>query len=470
MKLELQLKQKLTLAPQLIQSLKMLQMPILKLEQKLRQELSVNPLLEEVDPIDPVTDETEDPTVSDEDPKLDPKMDRIDWDYYLGDDADDYTFRRMREKVEDRRRETPANDATLYEHLLEQLGFLKLTDEEYAVGEFIIGNIDESGYLTVRVEEMAEILEADPELVQSMLDRIRSFDPPGVAAYDLRDSLLLQLRDNGQDGSLAYKIVDECFEALDRKSHLQIAKAVGSTPERVQEAMDLIRTLSPRPTAGRFDPAAIPIVPDLIVEKVGDEFVVFHNDRSTPHLRINSSYRSLLKRGNGAPPETKKYVREKLEQARFLLNAVNQRRSTMIKVMTAIVEAQKEFFEHGPDYLKPLIMEDIAERVGMNVATISRVSNDKYVQTPLGVYEIKYFFNTGLPKDGGEQLVKRRVKQKLEEIIKSEDATSPLSDQEIQKRLKADGISIARRTVTKYREELRILPARFRKRVTKESS
>jgi len=469
MKLELQLKLKQTLAPQLIQSLKMLQMPVLKLEQKLRQELSTNPLLEEVEPIEDASDEDNSPTLSDEDPKMDPKMDRIDWDYYLGDDADDYTFKRMREHVEDKQRDVPSTERTLYEHLLEQLSFLKLTDEEVSVGEFIIGNIDDNGYLTVSVEEMAELLKIDKEAVQSVLDRIKKFDPPGVGALNLQESLLSQLGEKGLEGSLAYRIIEECFDCLDRKSHLQVSKILGTTPERVQEAMDLIKTLSPKPTAGRFDPAAIPIVPDLIVEKVGDEYLVFHNDKNVPQLRVNSAYRSLLKKGSGTATDTRKYIREKLEQARWLLNAVNQRRSTMIKVMTAIVEEQKEFFEKGADFLKPLIMEDIASIVEMNVATISRVSNDKYVQTPLGVYEIKYFFNTGLPKEGGEQLVKRSVKQKLEEIIKSEDPSSPFSDQEIHKRLQAEGISIARRTVTKYREELKILPARFRKRVVKEN-
>ncbi len=470
MKLELQVKMKQVLAPQLIQSLKMLQMPVLRLEQKLRQELSTNPLLEEIETLENTIEEPEDPTLSTDDPKLDPKMDRIDWDYYLGDDADDYTFRRMREHTEDRQKETPATDRTLYEHLLEQLGFLKLSEDEFAIGDFIIGNIDENGYLTCSVEEIAEMLKVDREKVDKMLQLIQKFDPLGVGARNLQESLLIQLREKGHKDSLAYRIIDECFESLDRKSHLQLAKATGSTPERVQEAMDLIRTLSPKPTTGRFDPAAIPIVPDLIVEKVGDEYIVFHNDKHTPRLRINSSYRSLLKRGNETPSETKKYIREKLEQARWLLNSVNQRRTTMIRVMTAIVNEQHEFFEKGPDYLKPLIMEDIAEIVDMNVATISRVSNDKYVQTPQGVYEIKYFFNTGLPTKDGDQLVKRRVKQKLEEIIKSEDPASPFSDQEIHKRLEAEGISIARRTVTKYREELKILPARFRKRVAKDSS
>jgi RNA polymerase sigma-54 factor len=471
MELKIQLRLRQTLAPQLIQSLKMLQMPALKLEQLLRHELAINPLLEEIEPIEDQTEEVASPSVSDEDPKLDPQMTKIDWDYYLGDEADDYTFSRVREREEtdERHNESADTDKTLYEHLLEQLGFLKLTPEEYSIGEFIIGNIDDSGYLTCPVDEMAELLKIERKAVEDVLAKIRKFDPPGVGAADLRESLLMQLEERSLTGSLAYRIVSDCFDTLDKKSHLQIAKALGTTAERVQEAMDLLRTLSPKPTSGRFDSAAMPIVPDLVVDKIGDDYVVYHNDKNIPQLRVNAAYRSLLKRGSTTESETKKYVREKLEQARWLINAINQRRTTMVRVMTAIVEEQKEFFEKGPDFLRPLIMENIAEKVSMNVATISRVSSDKYVQTPQGVYEIKYFFNTGLPRDGGEQVVKRSVKQKLEEIVRAEDTANPLSDQEIHKKLRDEGISIARRTVTKYREELKIQPARFRRRVGRDS-
>jgi len=205
------------------------------------------------------------------------------------------------------------------------------------------------------------------------------------------------------------------------------------------------------------------VVPDLIVDKIDDEYMVFHNDKNLPRLRINQSYRSLIKRGNKTPTETKNYVREKLEQARWLINAINQRRSTMIKVMEAIVEQQQEFFEHGEDHLKPLTMEQIADIVGMNVATISRVASGKYVQTPLGVYEIKYFFNTGVSTVGGEDLSKRVVKNKIQQKISEENPAMPLSDQEIANILKEENIKLARRTVTKYREELGIKSARFRK-------
>jgi RNA polymerase sigma-54 factor len=206
------------------------------------------------------------------------------------------------------------------------------------------------------------------------------------------------------------------------------------------------------------------------VEKIGDEFVVYHNDKNIPRLRINPAYKKLLKRDKGNSQKTKNYIKGKLEQAKWLLNSINQRRSTMIRVMEKIVEEQKDFLERGPSFLKPLTMEAIAEKVGMHVATISRVSNSKYVQTPQGVFEIRYFFNTGVSKENGEELSKRNVKRIIEEIIKKENPAKPLSDQELFNLLKKEGINIARRTVSKYREELKILPARFRKRIVKEES
>jgi RNA polymerase sigma-54 factor len=209
----------------------------------------------------------------------------------------------------------------------------------------------------------------------------------------------------------------------------------------------------------------MPIVPDLIVDRTGDEYAVYHNDKNSPSLRVNHGYRQLLRPGSKISKDTRKYVREKLEQARWLLNSINQRRSTMIRVMEAIVDEQREFFEKGSAFLKPLIMEDIARRVNMNVATISRVSNSKYVQTPQGVYEIKYFFNSGIANEDGGEFSKRHVKQRIEEIIHGEDQEKPLSDQEIYQELHEEKIMLARRTVTKYREELKILPARFRKRM-----
>jgi len=465
MKLGLQLKLKQTLAPQLIQSLKMLQMPILQLEQTLRHELSINPLLEEVDQLDPQeqADTPDDAEILENDKEIDPRFEKIDWESYFAEELD-YKTKSTFERSEETFEKAPELQKTLLDHLLEQLSYLKLTENDHLIGEYIIGNISPRGYLVVSPEDMATELKMPVEKVQKIVDLIKGFDPPGVGSRDLRESLLLQLEERGYKDSIAYRIVDQYVNVLDKKSILQISRAMSLPFEKAQQAMDLIKTLSPTPAHGRFESGAMPIVPDLIVDKIGNEYMVIHNDKNTPRLRINSGYRQLLKGDKQTSKDTKKYVREKLEQARWLLNSINQRRSTMIRVMEAIVKEQQEFFDKGSDFLRPLIMEDIARRVDMNVATVSRVSNGKYVQTPQGVYEIKYFFNSGIASEDGEDMSKRNVKKRIEEIIRAEDPGHPLSDQEIFRRLQDEGIKLARRTVTKYREELKIQPARFRKR------
>jgi len=464
MKLGLQLKLKQTLAPQLIQSLKMVQAPVLKLEQMLRMELATNPMLEEIEELEAETpDSTETDLGMDE--AKESEREEIDWDQFLSDDDEGYKVREPRERDETKFEGSADRSESLYDYLLEQLNFLKLTQEERLIGEYVIGNIDTHGYLTVSVAEMAAELEIDAALIDDVLRKIRTFDPTGVGSRDLRESLMAQLKEKGLERSLAYRIVDEHIQDLEKKSTLQIAKMMGVAFERAQKSMEVIKSLSPTPAHGRFDTGAMPVAPDLIVDKIGDEYEVFLNDRNVPRLRINSGYKQLIRRGATTSEDTKAYVRSKLEQARWLLNALNQRRTTMIRVMSAIVEEQQEFFEKGTPFLKPLIMEDIAQKVGMNVATISRVANGKYVQTPLGVYEIKFFFNTGISRTDGEDMSKRSVKQRITEIIAKEDPARPLSDQEIYRELNDEGIKLARRTVTKYREELGIKAARFRKTV-----
>jgi RNA polymerase sigma-54 factor len=465
MKLDLQMKLKQVLAPQLIQSLRLLQMPLLKLEQVIRQELSTNPLLEEVE----ATEEAASVSENEEEVQVDPQLDKINWEDYLGDE-NEIPFREEKDKGEERWEKTPVLERTLYDHLVEQLHFSKLDEEELKIGEYIIGNIDESGYLVCSVEEIAGALDVSPEKVSKVLTIIQTFDPSGVGARDLRESLLIQLKEKGFEETLAYRIVRDHLNELERKSLSQLSRFLGTSFEEVQKAMDFIKTLNASPARGKFTRAATPVVPDLIVEKIGDEFVVYHNDKNIPRLRISPAYKKLLKGDKGNSPETKNYIKGKLEQAKWLLNSINQRRSTMIRVMEKIVEEQKDFLEHGPSFLKPLTMEAIAEKVGMHVATISRVSNSKYVQTPQGVFEIRYFFNTGVSKENGEELSKRNVKRIIEEIIREENPAKPLSDQELFNLLKKEGINIARRTVSKYREELKILPARFRKRMVKEDS
>ena len=466
MKLHLQLRQSQTLAPQLIQSLKMLQMPALRLEQTIRLELATNPMLEEIEELEADTNDDEEAEFEvAEDEKDKESDDSVDWEEFLFDDDDGYKIRETREQREEILEGSAAQTNNLYHHLTEQLHLLKLTEQEQLIGEYIIGNISPDGYLGISVEEMGVELNIPNENIAEVLEMIKRFDPSGIGARNLRESLMIQFRDKGMEGTLAYRIVDEHISDLERKSILQLSKLMGAQEERIQVALEEIKSLSPAPAHGRFNQGAMPIVPDLIVERIGDEYVVFHNNSHMPRLRINSSYKQLVKRGNSSSEDTKSYIKQKLEQARWLLNAINQRRTTMIRVMQSIIERQSEFFEKGPAFLKPLIMEDIAQMVDMNVATISRVANSKYVQTPLGVYEIKHFFNSGITREDGTDMSKRSVKQRIREIIEAEPVSKPLSDQEIFRRLNEEGIKLARRTVTKYREELKIPSARLRKRV-----
>ena len=468
MKLGLQLRLQQTLAPQLIQSLKMLQMPVLKLEQTIRHELATNPLLEEVEELedDKTNDEQEAEIEVEETEQNKDNDDSVDWDEYLSDDEEGYKVREPREVREDSFEGSASQTTNLYTHLQEQLSFLKLSEEEHLIGEYIIGNISPDGYLTISVPEMAQELSIEMSKIENVLEMVQRFDPTGVGSRDLRESLLIQLKEKGLEGSLPYRIVDEHIHELHKKSILQISKLMGVSAEKAQQAMKDIKKLSPTPAYGRFAAAAMPVVPDLTVERFGEEYAVFHNDRYVPRLRINAGYKALMKRSSNSSKDTRQYIKQKLEQARWLLNSINQRRTTMIRVMEAIIDKQRDFFDKGPAFLKPLIMEEIAQKVEMNVATISRVSNGKYVQTPIGVYEIKYFFNAGIAKADGEDMSKRSVKLRIEEIIKAEPLDKPLSDQEIYRILNTEGIRLARRTVTKYREELKIQPARLRKRVT----
>jgi RNA polymerase sigma-54 factor len=462
------LRPELSVRPDLIQSLKLLMEPILNLEQVLRQNLAENPLLEEIE------EQAEDivpPEVPEPARKDDENLNKIDWQEFLGEDNEWVSghYRDYSHDDEDRPERIQVVERTLYDHLYEQLGYSRLSESEIEIGAYIIGNIDDSGFLRLDVETIAQELQEKLENVKKVLDVVKKFDPPGVGSVDLRECLLAQLEDQGLTDTLAWELADKYIYTLDKKSVSQLSKMTGASNDRIQASLDIIKGLNPRPAQGRFVKAAQAVVPDLIVEKIDDEFMVLHNDKNLPRLRINQAYRSLIRRGNKTPETAKKYIREKLEQARWLINAINQRRSTMITVMEAIVEEQFKFFEHGEDHLKPLVMEQIADKVGMNVATISRVASGKYVQTPHGVFEIKYFFNTGVSTSDGEDLSKRVVKNKLSAIIDGENKALPLSDQEIANILKKDGIQLARRTVTKYREELGIKSARFRKHLSNDS-
>ncbi|MFO7768800.1 MAG: RNA polymerase factor sigma-54 [bacterium] len=452
---ETRLEQKLS--PQLIQSLKLLQMPTMELENVLKQELETNPLLEEIP-----REELRQEQPEKEDDGSEP-FDEQEWREVLAGSGE----AGGRGHRQDRSRQfedapQPA-DVSLQEHLLRQLQLSDLSTADQAIGEEIIGNIDEHGYLITPVEEIAASAAVDTDDVERVLGTIQLFDPSGVGARDLRECLMIQLREQDLENTVMMAIVEDHLEDVEKHRFTAIARELDIDEADVQEAVKTISRLSPRPAAGRFGTEAKTILPDLIVEKVDGDFVVLFNDSSLPRLRINSLHKKILSRGSDANEETRKYVVEKLNGARWLLRSIQQRRGTMLKVMEYIVKAQREFLERGVLHLKPMTLQEVADAIGMHVSTISRVTNGKYVQTPQGVFELKYFFSGRIENKEGEDVSSKAIKERIERLLRGEDGSKPLSDQKIADRLQEDGYEIARRTIAKYRDQLGILPARYRK-------
>lgn len=463
------------ISPQLIQSLKLLQIPMLELEQLLQQELVMNPMLEEE-----LADEDElgdgvDEESEDQDLKVDPaeielksQPNEIDWDMYLRDGAAyEYEYHEQYEKDEDRNildREGKSG-TTLASHLLSQLRLLDLSDKDMKIGEYIIGNLGEDGYLSCSVEEIASILEIEPVEVEHVLTVVQTLEPVGIGARNLKECLFIQFCAAGQEDTLAARIVREHLDDLQNRRFATIKKALKVTLEEIQDALQQIAGLNPKPGMSIGAEAVIPIIPDLIVEKVDGEYIVLLNDRHLPRLRISGAYHTILSRSSNASDDTRQYVRQKLNDARWLVNSIEQRRTTMLKVMNYIVKAQRGFFDKGLPFLKPMILQEVADAISMHPATVSRVTAGKYVQTSRGVFPLKFFFDGMIETDDGEELSTKSVKDRIARLIKEEDSRDPLSDQKIVEVLQAQGVDIARRTVAKYRDQLKIMPARYRKRV-----
>lgn len=459
-----QLQQKL--APQLIQSLQLLQLSTLELEQLVKQELEINPVLEEVGVTEQPKDDDQVELQPDEREKDNgTELDQTGWSEYLK-LAFDSEYEDLQE--EDRGREfvekVPVERVTMADYLLSQLRLIPLSDKEYKIGEQIIGNINEDGYLGCSLEEITQSVGASVEEVKKVLEMVHTFDPPGIGARDLRESLMVQLRERGSENSLAMKIVEDRLEDLEKRRFSSIAKALGVKEQDVRKALEEIATLNPKPGWGMADEEVRAIVPDLIVESVGDGYVVLLNDKNSPTLRINPFYRFLLDESKGVPEETRKYIIDKLNSARWLIRAIQQRRSTLLAVMNYIVKAQHDFLEHGVSHLKPMVMQEVADALGMHISTISRVATNKYVQTPRGIFELKYFFDGRVDGKDGEDISAKSVKARIQQLIRNEDPENPLSDQQIADILNREGLSIARRTAAKYRYQLKILPARYRKK------
>jgi RNA polymerase sigma-54 factor len=488
LQLSTRLTQSLVLAPQLQQSLALLQAPTLELKALVEQELQQNPVLEEDS--SPESDADDKVTVDDgEASPSDAELSGIDSASEKNGEApaDDFQveFDRLvqldqewrdyfaqtnipaRQSVEDEEKRQFMFDSltvgsSLAQILMAQVREMNLTDEQRGVAELIVGNVDDYGYLRASVEELSASTNLPAEKISEVLKIIQAFDPPGVAAHDLQECLLLQLERAGQQDSLEYRIVHDYMEALGKRRIPDIARGTGRIVEEVQEALARIGRLEPQPGRAFLPDTDQYVLPEVFVQKVGGDFVVTTNNEHIPHLHISNVYKDLMSQG-GNSAEIKNYIREKIRAGKFLIKSLHQRQQTILNIATEIVKRQREFMETGVTHLKPMTMAQVAEVVGVHETTVSRAVSGKYMQTPQGLFEMKYFFTAGLQTASGVDVSNASVKDMVTEIFKGEDTNKPLSDQEVVKMLADKGIVIARRTVAKYRAELNILPSNLRK-------
>jgi RNA polymerase sigma-54 factor len=356
---------------------------------------------------------------------------------------------------------TLTRGTSLFDHVEWQLKLSRFTDQEEAIALLIIGNLTPDGYLDVPLDELAEEADVTVEFVESVLKKVQDLDPPGVAARDLQECLLIQARHIGADDDVVVGIITRHLPNLEKKNYAQIAKDLNQPVEEIYEAAKVVMGFDPKP--GRSYTAEEPtyITPDVYIHKIGDKFFVVANDDGLPKLKISEFYRTAFSQGNKA----KEYVQERLRSAQWLIRSIQQRQRTIVRVTESILRFQRDFFEKGAAYLKPLILRDVAEDIGMHESTVSRVTTNKYVHTPQGIFELKYFFNSGISRTNGDDLASEAVKLKIKQIISGEDPRHPHSDQKIVELLGDQNIEIARRTVAKYREQLRILSSSKRRQV-----
>jgi len=465
-------------SPQQVLLSTLLQLPILSLEQRIKLELEQNPLLEEdlemedeleqeveeelkLEELEPKKEDEGDGTVEEE---YNEDKEEIDWDTILNDE-NNYEIKLPRDESAETFDRPEVSQTTLPEYLLSQLHMTDLSEKEIVIGEYIIWNINDVGYLNYSLELIATNLDVTVEEVEQVLKVIQTFDPPGIAARNLQECLLIQLMEAPEPNKLAITVIRDHFDDFKNKRFEKIAKKMGISLDEFKQILNVITRLNPKPGEGYQNLYDNSITPDVIVQKDGDDFKIILNDWNIPHLRINNSYRKLLLDKKNTPKKTKEFIKNRLESARWLINSIHQRRVTILKVVEAIVERQRDFFEKGSTYLKPMILKDIADEIGMDISTVSRVTNGKYVQTDYGVYELKHFFSEKIKRDGGEDVSNKEIKNRIREIIEKEDPKKPYNDQKIVELLKKDGFKIARRTVAKYREQMMIPVSRLRRKI-----
>jgi RNA polymerase sigma-54 factor len=471
------LAQQLVITPQLQQAIKLLQLTRMELVDLIQEEMQENPLLEEAETAEEGDTPLYSGDVSEEQGQDKPKettsevkgegegKDDFDWESYL--DNLNVTPYRAAADSDDRPsfENFLARKTNLADHLMWQLRLSDLGEKGKDVGLFVIGNIDENGYLTMSVEEVGEHVGCQPQEVEEVLKRVRMFDPVGVGSRDLRECLLAQLDSMEDEEPIAREIVMDHMARLKNRNYAQIAKKLGVSLNRVMEAIRLISELEPKPGRGYSGEEVQNIIPDVFVYKIEGDYVVVLNEDQMPKLRINSTYRNILHAGGGTPEDDRRYIQDRLRSAVWLLKSIHQRQRTIYRVTKSIVQLQREFLDKGVNYLRPMVLRDVAEDIQMHESTISRATNSKYVHTPQGIFELKYFFNNSISSFRGEDFASESVKNLIRDIIAKENPRKPYSDEKIVHMLRSMNIDIARRTVAKYRESLKILSSNERKRL-----
>jgi len=475
----LKLSQQLVMTPQLQQAIKLLQLSRLELQQAVREELEVNPALEddaEESPEEQETMEASPPEAGPDSPEPSEAsaakelIDRVDWDYYFGDNATVSGTRGERDREEEDGRPYYENLLTrkpsLAEYLEMQINLSPADDAVTEIAPYLIGNIDENGYLKVSAEETASALGKPLEEVERAIAKIQTLDPAGVGARDLRECLMIQALEKGEEFSLPLRILTEHFDLFTRGDVAGVGRRLKLPQEVVREAFQKLVTLWPKPGRAFMGDDVHYITPDAYVIKRDGQWVVTLNEDGQPRLRLSSYYRDLLSAGDRLCKEDKEFLKQKINSALWFIKSIHQRQRTIYKVVESIMKIQREFLEIGPRNLKPLTLREVAEDISMHESTVSRVTNNKYVYTPHGIFELKFFFNSGLNRDGGEEnIASKSVKEVILDIIRTEGEEKPLSDQDLVRILRNQGIRIARRTVTKYRQAMGVLPSSKRRKL-----
>ncbi|MFZ5758026.1 MAG: RNA polymerase factor sigma-54 [Thermodesulfobacteriota bacterium] len=482
LKQHLKLAQQLVMTPQLQQAIKLLQLSRLELADTILQEIEQNPLLEEDipgsmpdnEPAQEMEAQTEAGAeiLIDKTPEVNltenpSTLGEIDWSDYFNEyeSAGAYSPRESPGEEQPSRFDILTQKPDLHSHLSWQLNLSDISDEEKEVGMFVLGNLDRDGFLKVSNEEIVEGTGCDLAMAQKMVAMIQEMDPSGVGARDVKESLLLQLKRLNLDDSLPARIVRDHLHFLETKNYTAISKATKHSIQDVINAVKIIVGLDPHPGRVYSDEEPHYILPDVFIQKIDDEYVIILNDEGLPRLKISNYYKEILKEKKGVQDPTKDYIQEKLKSAAWLIKSIQQRQRTIYKVVESILKFQYDFFEKGVAYLKPLVLRDVAEDIEMHESTISRVTTNKYVHTPQGIFELKYFFTSSIErKDGGDALSSESIRERIRQIIAAEKPDHPLSDKDISDIFQKEDIQLARRTVAKYREQLGILSSKFRKR------